>query len=767
MKLTTPLPLPGTCRQSVRREKIPKYLLLEPQRKRRNWLKYLLLLLSLPLVLVMLALADMAKADEDYHWQQASREQGGELFFRDKAGRKAPALHLGSDIHVDINGMVAEIRLQQRFKNQGTQWLEAVYVFPLDDQAAISAMQMRIGERLIKGKIAEKKAARKQYQLAKKRGQKAALSEQQRANLFTQRVANIAPGETVEVELTVVQSVKLQDMAELGGLQFKLRIPTTLTPRFIPGEPIPSQDLQLDQHGWAQATKSVPDAAKITPPMINSADIINPMSLQLVLDAGLPLASVESPSHKLLVQKSADEHRISLANGVVAMDRDFILQWSPNPSNQPRAALFRQSKEQSDFAMLMMLPPQNLLAPLPREVIYIIDTSGSMDGESIIQAKAALASAIRQMNDGERFNIIEFNSNFSLFSSQAVDMNMHNRMQALDFVSALQSGGGTKMLPALQEALKNKPQEGFLKQVVFITDGSVGNETELFREINKLLGDSRLFTVGIGSAPNGFFMRKAAEFGRGSHRYISRLDQVSKEIGMLFKQLSAPVLRDVKITWPEHLKVQALPSRIADLYMGEALLIQAKLSDKNASEIIGGNVVVQGQLATGPWQQSIPLGALADSQHKGLSNLWGRKKIAELEDEKTLGRNPEEVKQAVLRVALAEQLLSPYTSFIAVEEKVSRPLNASMASKAVANQTPKGSVKKNAVKAKNSAQVQQKLAMAYPKTALGWQAKLYQSVCLLLSLLFMWAVYTMKLRHAFGSGKANSNKANFNKVMSA
>lgn len=753
MKLTTPLPLPGMCRQRARREKIPKYLLLEPQRKSRGWLKYLLLFLSLPLILILLALADMAKAD-DYRWQQTSDEQGGELFFRDKAGRKAPALHLGSDINVVVNGMVAEIRLQQRFKNQGQQWLEAVYVFPLDEQAAISAMQMRIGERLIKGKVAEKKAARKQYQLAKKRGQKAALSEQQRANLFTQRVANIAPGETIEVELTVVQSVKLRDMAELGGLQFSLRIPTTLTRRFIPGEPSSAQDLQLDQHGWAQATNVVPDAAEITPPMINSSEIINPMSLQLVLDAGLPLASVESPSHKLSVHKAAEEHRISLANGVAAMDRDFILQWSPNPSNQPRAALFRQSKEQSDYAMLMMLPPQSLTASLPREVIYIIDTSGSMDGESIIQAKAALASAIRQMSDGERFNIIEFNSKHSLFSSEAITMNMHNRMQALDFIAALQSGGGTQMLPALREALKTKAQEGFLKQVVFITDGSVGNETELFREIHKLLGDSRLFTVGIGSAPNGFFMRKAAEFGRGSHHYISRLDQVAKEMELLFKQLSAPVLRDVKIVWPEHLQVQALPERIADLYMGEALIVQAKLSDKNASEIMGGNVIVQGQLATGPWQQSIPLGALADSQHSGLSNLWGRKKIAGLEDEKTLGRNPEEVKQAVLKIALAEQLLSPYTSFIAVEEKISRPLNDSMISKAVANQTPKGSAKNNVSKAKSVANVRQHSAMAYPKTALGWQAKIYQTLVLLLGLFVVWDIYSVKRRRGSYPAKA-------------
>lgn len=731
---------PHLCRQRFRRGRIPKHMLLEQPAKSRGWLKYVLVLLSLPLLILFIAFADSVRAeDEDYQWQQQHNEQGGELFFLDKTGRRAAALHMASDFNVDINGMVAEITLRQRFKNQGKQWLEAVYVFPLDEQAAISAMQMRIGERLIKGKIAEKKAARKQYQLARKRGQKAALSSQQRANMFTQRVANIAPGEEIEVELKLVQNVNLRDLPEQGGLQFSLRIPTTLTPRYIPGQvllnPNSSGELQLDNQGWAQATAQVPDAAEISPPMIASDDIVNPMSLHINLDAGLPLARVESPSHKLSVRKLDKRHQIGLANGVAAMDRDFVLQWSPNPSSQPRAALFRQSKEQSDYAMVMLLPPQTLSSAIPREVIYIIDTSGSMDGESIIQAKAALSTAIQQMGDGNRFNIIEFNSTHRMFSSNPLFMNALNRQQALDFVAGLHSGGGTKMLPALREALQGSSMEGFLKQVVFITDGSVGNETELFREIHKMLGDSRLFTIGIGSAPNGFFMRKAAEFGRGSHRYISRLDQVEDEMAHLFQQLSAPVLRDVQIQWPEHLQVSALPENISDLYMGEAVVIQAKLSEKNASQVMDGNVLIKGQLASKEWQQSIPLAALADRQHNGLSNLWGRKKIAELEDEKTLGRDPEAVKADVLKIALAEQLLSPYTSFIAVEEKVSRPMNAASASEAVPNQLPKGSRKSAAPK------VQQKTAMAYPKTALGWELKLYQSLLMLLLLLVAYCVF--------------------------
>ncbi|GAA6150742.1 marine proteobacterial sortase target protein [Pseudoteredinibacter isoporae] len=718
------------CRQRFRRGRIPKHLLLESPVKSRRWRQYILGVLLLPLLVLFIAFADSVRAEDDYQWQTRHQEKGGDLFFLDDSGRRAPALHMSSDFNVEINGMVAEITLQQRFKNQGKQWLEAVYVFPMDEQAAIGAMQMRVGDRLIKGKIKEKKAARKQYQLARKRGQKAALSEQQRANLFTQRVANIAPGEEIEVELKVVQSVNLRDFPEQGGLQFSLRIPSTLTPRYMPGQvlrnPSTPSELKLDHHGWAQATTQVPDASDISPPMVASNEIVNPMSLHISLDAGLPLARVESPSHKLSVRKLDKRHQIGLANGVAAMDRDVILQWSPNPSSQPRAALFRQSKEQNDYAMVMLLPPQTLASAIPREVIFIIDTSGSMDGESIIQAKAALSTAIQQMGDGNRFNIIEFNSNYRMFSSNPLFMNQRNRQQALDFVASLHSGGGTEMLPALREALQGKPVEGFLKQVVFITDGSVGNEAELFREIHKLLGDSRLFTVGIGSAPNGFFMRKAAEFGRGSHRYISRLDQVEDEMGHLFSQLAAPVLRDVRIQWPEHLKVNALPENISDLYMGEAVLIQAKLTEKNASQVMDGNVIIRGQLAAQAWQQTISLAALADRQHRGLSNLWGRKKIAQLEDEKTLGRDPSAVKAEVLKIALAEQLLSPYTSFIAVEEKISRPMTAVSDRVAVPNQLPKGSAKPAVAK------VQQKTAMAYPKTALGWELKLYQSLLMLL-----------------------------------
>ncbi|MCV6613962.1 MAG: marine proteobacterial sortase target protein, partial [Cellvibrionaceae bacterium] len=288
---------------------------------------------------------------------------------------------------------------------------------------------------------------------------------------------------------------------------------------------------------------------------------------------------------------------------------------------------------------------------------------------------------------------------------------------AVNFVRGLEAGGGTDMLPALKDALAQEPSPGFIKQVVFITDGSVGNEAQLFAEIHQRLGDARLFTVGIGSAPNGFFMRKAAQFGRGSYSYIGDIGQLKTEMAELFAKLERPVLRDIKVQWPKHLQVEMWPENIPDLYLGEPLRILAKLSDKNASDTMAGKIVIEGDLGGGRWRQSLDLAGAGQKQHPGVATLWGREKIEALLDQKIMGRDEALVRKDVLAVALRQQLLSPYTSFVAVEQKPARPAQQKLTSEAVPNAMPKGNT------------------MAFPSTASLWQAQLLLA---LLPLLLLW-----------------------------
>ncbi|MDZ7735720.1 MAG: VIT domain-containing protein [Gammaproteobacteria bacterium] len=310
--------------------------------------------------------------------------------------------------------MIAEVSMTQAFRNDSGDWREAIYVFPLPDQAAVRAMRIRIGERVIEGEIHERAKAKKIYQQARTQGKKAGLVEQERPNLFTTSVANIGPDETVVVELQYVQTV------QYAAGEFSLRFPMTITPRYIPGDPLVEDNAEATYavagDGWAHATDQVPDAARITPyqnPVpANENNIVNPITITADIDAGLPLTAIESPWHDIRVSRQGRHYRLELADGPVSMSRDFELRWRPEAGRAPQAALFTETVDDQYFALLMLLPPgqtteQELLA---RDMVFVIDTSGSMGGVSIDQARRGLLLALDRLRPGDRFNVIEFNS---------------------------------------------------------------------------------------------------------------------------------------------------------------------------------------------------------------------------------------------------------------------------------------------------------------------------------------------------------------------
>ncbi|MYM63287.1 marine proteobacterial sortase target protein [Pseudomaricurvus sp. HS19] len=655
--------------------------------------------LSLLLAVALIWLAERARASEN--------EGGsGELLLQQADGQRLPALLLNSDAEITVNGMVIHTRFRQSFSNPSRDaWVEGIYRFPLPDTAAIGRMTMQVGERLIEGEIREKQAARQEYQQAKASGKTASLTEQQRPNLFTQKVANIGPGETVTVTLEYTDTVHYDQ-----GL-FSTRLPTTITPRYIPGlasgalqsigpddETQPSathSSLQMDgSWGWAMPTSAVPDAHEITPPQTLKAAGSHEIRIAIELNAGLPLQSITSPYHDLVIEKHGPQHSITTRSESIPMDRDFVLQWRPVAGRAPQAATFTESRLEADnqmanYALLMLLPPAaKQSSRLTRETVFIIDTSGSMGGTSIEQARASLLLALDRLLPQDRFNVIEFNSHYRQLFSNSQLANPELLQKAKHFVSSLEAGGGTEMLPALQSALRHHDTGEQLRQVIFITDGSVGNEEQLFELIDRQLGNTRLFTVGIGSAPNSHFMRKAAHFGRGSFTHIGDSSEVGAKMGELFSKLESPVLRNLSIHWPAGVEAQTLPGRLPDLYLGEPLLIKTRLPGSLPAN--GMDVQLQGELGHSRWQQTIRLKPGADNQGKGIARLWARQRISDLLDDKARGADAGETREQVLELALQHQLLSPYTSFIAVDKTPRRPVTDALKGKAVGNLVPQG-----------------------------------------------------------------------------
>lgn len=484
------------------RRRIPKHLLLQPSplpgQSSRHFLKWTMGLLGIGLLFV---LADFARADSSSIRVEPGKASAGNLLVKQRDGF-SEALHLNSDAQVTIKGMLARVVMRQTFENTSDAWVEGVYVFPLPENAAINRMVMEIGERRIVASIKEKQEAQRIYQQAKSEGKRAALTEQQRPNLFTQSIANIGPHQQVTIELHYNEVISYRDET------FSWRLPTTLTPRYIPGISKADQDTQVtlaeqSGWGWAMPTDQVPDAHKITPfilPATAQGTVSNPMTINITLEAGMPLAQIHGSYHELSIYKMGSSHQITTRQQTIPMDRDFEMTWQAVVGKAPDAAFFTERVDGDDYALLMVLPPPHSekTQALPREVIFIIDTSGSMGGTSIQQAKDSLLLALTRLSNNDRFNVIEFNSYHRALFPQPQAVAASSLQQAEAFVKRLQADGGTEMAPALEEALRTAAPAGYLKQVVFITDGSVGNEAALFELIHQKLGAARLFTVGIG-----------------------------------------------------------------------------------------------------------------------------------------------------------------------------------------------------------------------------------------------------------------------------
>ena len=585
--------------------------------------------------------------------------RAGTLLFKTAArarGATLPSPATDTDVVIRVAGIVARTEVSQRFRNATGECVDGIYVFPLPEGAAVDRLQMTVGGRIIEGEIREREEAKKAYEQARSEGRKASLLEQERPNVFTVSVASIGADEEIQVSLAYQEAVRYDDG------RFHLRFPMVVAPRYVPGSTVRAS-ASGEPGGASRGEARVPDADRISPAVLHpSRGPVNPVHLRVELDPGFPLRRVTSGTHGVLARAAAGgSYLVTLSDEATFADRDFELAWEPDLGREPKAAVLTQTLSGETYALLLVVPPAPEVLPgarLPRETVFVIDTSGSMAGASIDGAKRALGLALARLQPEDRFNVIEFNSRVRKLYPESRRAFPGAVDEARRWVGTLEAQGGTEMLDALESALDGSAGDGQVRQVLFMTDGAVGNEEELFHFIQAHLGRSRLFTVGLGSAPNSHFMTRAAEFGRGTFTYVSSSAEVDEKMSALFRRLEAPVLTNLELVWDDA-SAEAWPAKVPDLYAGEPLVVVARLSTA------GGGVTVRGDRSSLPWSRRLDLeGGSADS---GIDRLWARRKIAALTDSASGETGRAAIRCQVVEVALAHHLISSYTSLVAVD----------------------------------------------------------------------------------------------------
>lgn len=609
-------------------------------------------------LLAALALAPAALAETSWFLGDIGMDevQQGMLLFPapEKPGRYHPARGLETAVTARLTGVMARVEVRQRFVNHSPSWQEATYVFPLPPGAAVDTMRVEVGDRVLVGEIQTKEAAKKTYEVAKREGKKAALVEQARPDVFTTSVANVGPGEAVTVVIEYLERLRWQDG------RFSWRFPMTLDERFRPGPATSGSGAAV------RAEAEVP-----TRTITDDLDQGPTVKLEVDLDALFPLASVRCDTHPVEVEEAGPTtRRIRLADGEVPAFRDLVLEWAPALPDAPLAAVRVERRGGAIYALLMLQPPRPEAVTdqrLDREALLVVDSSGSMKGPRMDQARVAVADGLGRLKPSDHFNVIDFDSKASAVFPTSRAAQPAHLDDARAFVEGLRADGGTNISAALDLALGAPPVEGLLRQVVFITDGQIDNEAQLFQQIRRQLGKARLFTVGIGDAPNVRFMAGAARHGRGSFVQIDHPDKVRSEMERLFAKLETPVVRDLAVSWggsAATTAVEAWPKTVPDLYVGEPLVVLARLGDAVDA------VRTAGRSGGDAFEVSLPL---PEEDRPGVARLWAREKIAALQDSLALGADRNVVRKQVTATALEYGLVSDFTSLVAVDKTPSRP----------------------------------------------------------------------------------------------
>ena len=490
----------------------------------------------------------------------------GELPRLHIAGDDASTLPLEhTDVAAQVRGHVARVRVTQRFVNDRAKPIEVVYTFPLPENAAVDDMRMVIGERVIHSEVRERSEALATYQSAREAGYMAALLEQERPNVFTQSVANVPPGEVIEVEIAYLQTLT-QDAG-----RYEFVFPMVVGPRFIPD------------------TNTVPDASRITPPVVGPGERSgNDVSLTLDVNAGLGIDHWIAPTHTVIGTATARGFSARLADAETIPNRDFVIRWMAAGSSA-RATLFMGPRDAEGFGhfSLLIQPPQMDLDAVVgrREMIFVVDRSGSMSGVPLALAKLTLRTALQRLRPVDTFDVVGFESSTERLFGTPRPANEQNLVLAERFIDGLQAGGGTMMADAVEAALAPRLSEGRHRYVFFLTDGYIGNESQIIEAAAALVdraeragGRARVFGLGIGAAPNDALIAGLSRAGQGVPLFVANREHPADVVDRYYRLVDHAVLEDLRVEWNGLTVEGVVPARLPDLFASHTVVVHGRLS---------------------------------------------------------------------------------------------------------------------------------------------------------------------------------------------
>ena len=561
-----------------------------------------------------------------------------------------PLQHTAVD--ASVAGHVGTVKVRQQFANPFDAKMEAVYLFPLPERAAVSEFLMVIGDRTIRGIVREKEEAEAIYRHARAQGYRASLLMQRRPNIFEQKVANIEPGRAIDVDITYFHTLNYRD----GWYSFVF--PMVVGPRYNPP-------------GHADPIAAVPRGGGATDPGGTAVQYLSPdersghdIGIRVRIDAGVTIEEIKSSHEITSTRERPESASVTLAQGTAIPNRDFVLDFRvAGRTIKSNLLTYTEPETGEGFFTLMLIPPLDAMtvARQPMEMVFVIDCSGSMSGRPLEQATEAVAAALDRLGPTDTFQIIRFSDHASRFGPAPVPASERNLAAARRYLSELDSNGGTQMIKGIKAALDFPHSRTHFRFVSFLTDGFIGNESEILTAVHRLVGASRIFSFGVGSSVNRYLMERMAKAGRGVAAYLGFDDSAEDVMTAFFDRVSRPALTDVEIDWGAMAVSETYPVQLPDLFVGRPLVVTGRYRNRPQKITVSGTAGAFRRTVTA----SASPGGAAD---RSIAKLWARSKIADLADRQIADGDPGgELRDAITRVALRHQLASSYTSFIAVD----------------------------------------------------------------------------------------------------
>lgn len=578
-------------------------------------------------------------------------------------GKDVPVPLAHTAVEASVRGYISSVTLTQQFQNPFDEKIEAVYVFPLPRDAAVNEFIMTIGERRIRGIVREREEAKKIYEAARQRGHTASLLSQTRPNVFTQKVANIEPGNRIDVTIRYLGALEYYD----GWYEFVF--PMVVGPRYNPPGHVDGVGAVARNGGGS--SRQATEVSYLRPEERSGHDI----SVKLDIDAGVAIESIASPSHDVAFERPSDRTaRVTLGaaqpsrpgQSDLIPNKDLVVRFRV-AGKQLKSRLMAHRGERDGYFTMMIYPPADLddVGRVPLDVVFVLDCSGSMSGTPLNQSKACVEHALSLLGRDDTFQIIRFSESASGLGTRPLRATDRNLGRALGYLDSLNSGGGTKMIEGIRAALSFPRQEGRQRVVAFLTDGYIGNETEIFREIDAGLDDARIFSFGVGSSVNRHLLAGLAHFGRGAVAFVGPREDPVPFVDHFFRRVSRPALEKIEIDWGGLEVHDVFPPRPADLFVGRAVLLTGRFRGETTG------VTIRGRAGGQPLELRVEVDASSDdpgdaSSHTGIPFVWARRQIQFLARQ-LARKDSDELRGEILRVALEHGIVSAETSFVAVD----------------------------------------------------------------------------------------------------